>query len=170
MILSTGIIKAIALAQPTVVVDVLASAQNCDALDGNPYVGHILTIVRRRPWTWIPAIRRIRRMRYDAVLDVMVMAPSLTTTLVMWLSGARQRIGLGDRGNQAALTLPVARIPGAVHYIDHSAALLAAFGVEPLSVRRCHARGTDAPGYSSLRSALEETDRRGWEFGAPRSI
>jgi ADP-heptose:LPS heptosyltransferase len=167
MILSTGIIKAIALAQPTVVVDVLASAQNCAVLEGNPYVGHILTIDRQRPWTWITVIRRMRRLRYDAVIDVMVMAPSLTTTLVMWLSGARQRIGLGDRGNQAALTLPVARIPSAVHYVDHSAALLAAFGVDPLSVRRWHASRTDGPRTLSPRTEPEELDRRGWGIWRP---
>jgi ADP-heptose:LPS heptosyltransferase len=136
MVLFTGIIKRIARAQPTVAIDVLASEQNVHALEGSPYIGRILTINRRRPWSWVSALRSMRRTRYDAVIDVMVMAPSLTTMLVMWSSGARHRIGLGDRGNGAAFTLPVQRLGGAVHYIDHSAALLAAFGVDPRSDRK----------------------------------
>jgi ADP-heptose:LPS heptosyltransferase len=135
MILSTGIIKAIARAQPTVAIDVLASVQNSQVLEGNPNVGCVLTVQRRRPLSWIAVIRRMRRSRYDAVIDVMVMAPSLTTMLVMWLSGARHRIGLGDRGNESIFTLPVKRVQGAVHYIDHSAALLGAFGVDPQAQR-----------------------------------
>jgi ADP-heptose:LPS heptosyltransferase len=166
MVLSTGIIKAIALAQPTVTVDVLTSVQNSVVLDGNPYVGCIWAIDRRRPWSWVAVIRRMRRIRYDAVIDVMVMAPSLTTTLVMWLSGARHRIGLGDRGNRAALTLPVERIDDAVHYIDHSAALLAAFGVPPLSLRRRQAHRTDGQ-ISSLHSA-RITGSGGWGIWRPQ--
>jgi ADP-heptose:LPS heptosyltransferase len=165
MVLSTGIIKAIALAQPTVAVDVLASVQNSIVLDGNPYVGRILTVDWRRPWTWIGLISRMRRIRYDAVIDVMVMAPSLTTTLVMWLSGARHRIGLGDRGNQAAFTLPVERLQDAVHYVDHSAALLAAFGVDPLSLRRRQARDTGGQPTSSRSARL--TSSGGWGIWRP---
>jgi heptosyltransferase II len=167
MILSTGIFKAIALAQPTVVVDVLASVQNASVLHGNPYVGSILTIDRRRPWTWIAVLSRVRRIRYDAVIDVMVMAPSLTTTLVMWLCGARHRIGLGDRGHREAFTLPVERLHDAVHYVDHSAALLAAFGVDPPSIRALQARRTASqPG--ALRGArLDETRIGGWGIWRP---
>jgi ADP-heptose:LPS heptosyltransferase len=107
----------------------------------------------------------MRRIRYDAVIDVMVMAPSLTTMLVMWLSGSRHRIGLGDRGNQAALTLPVERIRDAVHYIDHSAALLAAFGVDPLSLRRRHARRTD--GQLGASRSTWVTASGGWGIWRP---
>lgn len=165
MVLSTGIIKAIALAQPTVAVDVLASVQNSVVLDGNPYVRRILTVDRRRPWSWIAAISRMRRIRYDAVIDVMVMAPSLTTTLVMWLSGSRHRIGLGDRGNRAAFTLPVERIHDAVHYVDHSAALLAAFGVDPLSIRRRQPR--HAAGRPSSSRSARMTGSGGWGIWRP---
>jgi ADP-heptose:LPS heptosyltransferase len=165
MVLSTGIIKAIALAQPTVEVDVLASVQNSVVLEGNPHVSRILTIDRRRPWSWIAVIIRMRRIRYDAVIDVMVMAPSLTTTLVMYLSGSRHRIGLGDRGNLAAFTLPVERIHEAVHYVDHSAALLAAFGVDPLSLRGRQARRTG--GQLSSSPSARMTSSGGWGIWRP---
>jgi ADP-heptose:LPS heptosyltransferase len=144
MVLSTGILKAIALAQPTVTIDVLASPRNAAVLDHNPYVGQVFAITPRRPWSSLGVLARARRAHYDAVLDVMVMAPSLTTMLLIAIVGARHRIGLGDRGNGSLFTLPVARLPEAEHYVDHSAALLAAFGVEPEAMQRVRVRGIAA--------------------------
>jgi ADP-heptose:LPS heptosyltransferase len=167
MVLSTGIIKAIALAQPTVIIDVLASVQNAVVLEGNPRVGNILTVDRRRPWTWIVAIGRMRRLRYDAVIDVMVMAPSLTTTLIMGISGAQHRIGLGDRGHGSSFTLPVARLRDAVHYVDHSAALLAAFGVDPRSLAEQHAQRNGGLDRRSRSSQTEDTGIGGWGIWRP---
>jgi ADP-heptose:LPS heptosyltransferase len=131
MVLATGIIKAIVSAQPTVTVDVLASVGNAAVLRGNPYVESILTIDKKRPWSYLTALLRIRRARYDAVVDAKVFAPSLTCILLMWASSARHRIGIAERGNDSALTMPVNRVQNAVHWVDRSAALLAAFGVDP---------------------------------------
>ncbi len=146
MVLATGIIKAIVSAQPTVTVDVLASVANAAVLRGNPHVGTVLTIDRKRPLSYLATLARVRRARYDAVVDAMVMAPSLTTMLLMWASGARHRIGVAERGNDFALTLPVARVSGAEHYVDHSAAVLAAFGVDP--VREARQRAVSPVGTS----------------------
>jgi ADP-heptose:LPS heptosyltransferase len=131
MVLATGIIKAIVSAQPTVTVDVLASVVNAAVLSGNPHVKAVVTIDKKRPWTYLSAILRIRRVRYDAVVDAMVMGPSLTSLLLMWASRARHRIGVAGRGIDSGLTVLVNRVHNAVHFIDHSAALLAAFGVNP---------------------------------------
>ena len=130
MVLATGIIKAIALAQPTVKVDVLASVGNAAVLRGNPHVDAIIRIDKKRPWSYLTAILRMRRRRYDAVIDPMVWGPSLTSMLLMWASRAHHRIGIGGRGNDSAFTVLVNRIHEAVHYIDQSAAMLAAFGVD----------------------------------------
>jgi ADP-heptose:LPS heptosyltransferase len=138
MVLATGIIRAIKAAQPTVTIDVLASPANARVLAGNPHVDRVLTFDKRRRSSYLATVMAMRRGRYDAVIDAMVMAPSLTTMLLMWASGAKHRIGVSDRGNEYALTIPVARLPGAVHYVDHSAALLAAFGGD---VRRLQAAG-----------------------------
>jgi ADP-heptose:LPS heptosyltransferase len=145
MVLATGIIKAIATARPTITVDVLASTRNAAVLNGNPHVGSVITIDKRRPWTYLNAIWRVRSTRYDAVVDSMVLSPSLTTTLLSCLSGARHRIGVGGRGNDSTLTLPVPAVEDAVHYIDRSAALLAAFGLEPRRQMPAKLRA-DAPG------------------------
>jgi ADP-heptose:LPS heptosyltransferase len=130
MILATGLIRAIVLAQPTVSVDVLASAANAAVLDGNPDVSNVITVRKRQATSLLSALRRIRRARYDAVLDPMFPKPSLTNMLLMWWSGAPYRIGIAGRGNDYALTLPVSPVRGAVHHIDHTAALLKAFGVD----------------------------------------
>jgi ADP-heptose:LPS heptosyltransferase len=131
MVLATGIIKAIVSAQPTVTVDVLASVGNAAVLRGNPYVEAVVTIDKKRPWSYLTALLRIRRARYDAVVDAKVFSPSLTSILLMWASRARHRIGIAERGNDSALTMLVNRVQDAVHWVDRSAALLAAFGVDP---------------------------------------
>ena len=131
MILATGIIEAIVRAHPSVTVDVLASPANAAVLRGNPHTGQVVIFEKQRPWTYLRTLRQIRAARYDAVLDAMVLSPSLTTSILMLLSGARHRVGVAGRGTEFALTLPVPRARHAVHYVDHSAALLSAFGVDP---------------------------------------
>jgi ADP-heptose:LPS heptosyltransferase len=162
MVLATGIIKAIVAAHPTVTVDVLASRGNAAVLRGNPNVDRVVTIDRRRPWSYLSALARLRRVHYDAVVDAMVMSPSLTTMLLMWGSGARHRIGVADRGNDFALTLPVPPVRDAVHYVDHSAAVLAAFGVDPYQdrVRAGRARPGDQDG--GVAPSAERTDWGVW--------
>jgi ADP-heptose:LPS heptosyltransferase len=135
MVLATGIIKAITTARPTITIDVLASTVNAAVLGGNPYVGDVITVDKRRPSSYLKAIRHMRQARYDAVVDSMVLSASLTVTLLACLSGARHRIGLAGRGNDAALTLSVPPLREAVHHIDRSAALLRAFGEEPRSAK-----------------------------------
>ncbi len=168
MVLATGIIKAIVSAQPTVTVDVLASVANAAVLRGNPHVGTVLTVDRKRPLSYLAALARVRRARYDAVVDAMVMAPSLTTMLLMWASGARHRIGVAERGNDFALTLPVTRVGGAVHYVDHSAAVLAAFGVDP--EREAHqrrAQPASSPGRDGGPAESESVSLSGWGIWQP---
>jgi heptosyltransferase II len=131
MILATGIMEAIVRAHPAVTVDVLASPANAAVLVGSPHVGRVVLFDKHRPWTYLRTLRAIRSARYDAVLDAMVLSPSLTTAILMLLSGARHRIGVAGRGSEFALTLPVPRARHAVHYVDHSAGLLSAFGIDP---------------------------------------
>jgi ADP-heptose:LPS heptosyltransferase len=168
MVLATGIIKAIVSAQPAVTVDVLASVANAAVLRGNPHVGRVLTIDRRRPLSYLAAMVRVRRARYDAVVDAMVMAPSLTTMLLMWASGARHRIGVAERGNDFALTLPVARVSDAVHYVDHSAAVLEAFGVDPETEARQRAVPVTPPAMrAASETRLDGSERGGWGIWQP---
>jgi ADP-heptose:LPS heptosyltransferase len=133
MILATGLLRALAQADPPIAVDVLASPENATVLEGNPNVRSIILFDRRRPLRILRAFQRIRRARYDAVLDCQVFSPSTTTLLMMLLSGARRRVGVANRGIDDALTDPVPVPPGAAHTIEHTAALAGAFGIDPLT-------------------------------------
>jgi ADP-heptose:LPS heptosyltransferase len=132
MILATGLLRALARATPELAVDVLASPENAPVLEGNPHVRSIILFERNRPWTYFTTLWSIRRQRYDAVLDCQVFSPSTTTLLMMLLSGARARVGVANRGIDEALTDPMPVPPGAAHVIEHTAALAAAFGVDPI--------------------------------------
>jgi ADP-heptose:LPS heptosyltransferase len=57
-------------------------------------------------------------------------APSVTTLLLMLASGARERIGVAGRGNDAALTIAVSPRADARHIIDHLSALASPFGID----------------------------------------
>jgi len=130
MILATGLLRALAGAEPPCAVDVLASPENAPVLEGNPHVRSVIVFDRRRPLSWWPTLRRVRRARYAAVLDCQVFSPSTTTLLMMLASGARWRVGVANRGIDAALTHPVPVPPSARHVIEYSAALAAPFGVD----------------------------------------
>jgi heptosyltransferase-2 len=131
MILSTGVMRAIATRHPRVRLDVLASPSNAPLLRHERWVGRIHLLHRHAPWSWPGLLGALRRERYDAVIDCMVTGPSLTTLLLMVASAAPLRIGVAGRGNDAAYTLPVDPAPGAAHIVEHLAALAAPFGVPP---------------------------------------
>jgi ADP-heptose:LPS heptosyltransferase len=156
MIVSTSLIRAIAASHPTIALDVLASPANAPILRAEPLVSKVVLFDRAKPWTWARAARRMRRPRYDAVVDPMVFSPSLTTMLLMLASGARHRIGVGGRSNDAVYTLTVPPNASARHHIEHTAALAAAFGVD--------IRETDWRPRVPLTPAEQENAERLWRL------
>jgi ADP-heptose:LPS heptosyltransferase len=137
MIVSTGVMRAIARSHPTIEMDVLASPANAAILDGAPYVHEVIVFNRKKLSQYVATLRRLRRARYDAVIDCMVTAPSVTTLLLILASGARFRIGIAGRGNDAAfnVTVPADDRPNA-HMVDLLSALAAAFEVEGRAIER----------------------------------
>jgi ADP-heptose:LPS heptosyltransferase len=131
MILSTGLLRVIARSHPTISIDVLASRANAPVLREDPHVDSVVVFDRAKSWRYLATVRRLRAARYDAVIDCMPTAPSLTTLLLILASGAEHRIGVAGRGNDAAFTLLVQPVRGARHIVDHLGALAAAFGVNP---------------------------------------
>ena len=129
MIVSTSLIDAIAKSHPTITLDVLASPANAPVLEGNPNVASVIVWDKAQPAGYSRLFRELRRARYDAVIDCMILAPSTTTLLLMLASGARHRIGIGGRINDYALTVRVPPAISATHHIEHSAVLATAFGV-----------------------------------------
>jgi ADP-heptose:LPS heptosyltransferase len=134
MILSTGILRTIAQSFPTIQLDVLASKTNAPVLINEPYLGDLIVFDKKATSQFPKVFRDLRSRRYDAVIDCMVTAPSTTTLLLMLASGARYRIGVGERGNDFAYTLPVPPREHADHIVDKLGALTAAFGLQPTAL------------------------------------
>jgi len=130
MVISLGVLRAIAEAREGLELHVLASPANAPAARAEPYIARVHILDRTHPRRWPGTVVRLRRERYDAVVDCMPTAASVTTLILMLAAGARERIGVAGRGNDDALTLPVPPRPGARHIIDHLSAVAAAFGVD----------------------------------------
>jgi ADP-heptose:LPS heptosyltransferase len=161
MILSTGILRAIAQSHPTVRLDVLASRTNAPVLANEPYLNEVIAFDRKATRKYPEVFRNLRRRRYDAVIDCMVTAPSTTTLLLMLASGARYRIGVAGRGNDFAYTLPVPAREHAEHIVDKLGALVAAFGLQPTAV--------DLRPRVRLTSDELKQGERAWRGGRDRS-
>jgi len=131
MILSTGLLRAIATSHPKLTVDVLASSANAPVLRDDPHVSRILVFDKKKPWRYPATLYRLRRARYDVVVDRLPTAPSVNATLLMLASGARHRVGVSGLGNEACFTILVPPSPRAEHMVERLAALAAAFGVDP---------------------------------------
>ena len=129
MIMATPLIRAIARSHPTIQLDVLASPSNAVVLTGNPHVRRVMIFDRKRLSSFVRTARMLRRERYDAVIDGMVLQPSLTMLMLMLATGARYRIGIGGRANDFIYTLPVPPAASDAHQILQSAATAAPFGV-----------------------------------------
>ena len=128
MVVSTGVMRGIARSHPTITLDVLASPANAAIIHGADYVHEIVLFNKKRLGSYLPTLLRLRRARYDAVVDCMVTAPSVTTLLLILASGARYRIGIAGRGNDAAFNVTVpAETRADAHMVDLLAALAGAF-------------------------------------------
>jgi ADP-heptose:LPS heptosyltransferase len=131
MIVSTGVMRAIARSHGTITLDVLASPANAPVLEGAEYVRDVIVLDKRRIASYLPTALRLRRARYDAVIDCMVTAPSVTTLLLILASGARYRVGIAGRGNDAAFNVAVpGRMERDAHMVDRLAALARGFDIE----------------------------------------
>jgi ADP-heptose:LPS heptosyltransferase len=155
--------RAIARSYPTITMDVLASPANAAVIEGADYVHHVIVFDKRATADYPGAFLRLRRGRYDAVIDCMVTAPSVTTLLLILASGATYRVGIAGRGNDAAfnVTVPAEAKPHA-HMVDLLAALARAFDVNlAMSERR-----------PTLTLAAEEIARaeQNWGLARPRIL
>ena len=142
LIMSTGTIRAIATAFPTVRVDVLTTARNAAVVAGNPHVASVLTFTHGRRGAYpLSTIVQVRRRRYDAIVDGMIPRAvdgrryhdrvKFNTAMLLLGSGAPARIGVGGRAHDDVYTIRVRpRDPGA-HHVVVTASLAVPFGVDP---------------------------------------
>lgn len=135
MIMATSMIRALATAQDTITLDVLATPANAPVLDGNPYVSSVLEFDRRRPERFVKLARELHRRTYDVVVDGRINNPKtfVNTPLVMLASSARYRVGAGGGMGDHIYNIrvrPFDRDDLSTHYVDASAYLAEPFGVK----------------------------------------
>lgn len=159
MILSTGLLRTLQERHPGITIDVLASPANAPVLAHEPFVARAIVFRRGGIGAYPRVVRALRASRYDAVIDCMVTAPSLTTLLLMWASGARHRVGVAGRGNDTAYTLLVPTRPPGTHMAERLGALGAAFGATAGSV--------DVSPSLTLADAERAHAEAEWAGGAP---
>ena len=127
MLASLGVIRA--LTAHGLELDVMASKENAAVLAGNPWGAGVLIAARHR--------RERRRQRhelarrgYDAVIDGLVLKPSVNSRTIRLIRASRApvRVGTGGRRHDFLYTHPVAADLSANHHLV-LAALLAPFGI-----------------------------------------
>lgn len=136
LIMSTGVIRAIAQSQPTIKVDVLANPTALPVLDNNPYVNRALALNRSSLRSYQQTMRRVRAGRYDVVVDGRLNNPPIftSTPLIMLASRARYRIGVSGGSNDLIYNVRATPYDRNTHYVEGSKELGLPFGIVPASV------------------------------------
>ena len=130
LMVSMELLRAITDVAPGITLDLLASPGNAAFARTLPFINEV--IVHKREFllkAW-PTWRRLRRNRYDVVVDGRVAIANVNKqTLCLILStGAPWRIGLAGRRNDRVYSVPV-RMPVITHWVDAIVALGQPFGI-----------------------------------------
>lgn len=166
LIITMETLRAIKDASPTITLDLLASPHNAAFARTLPFIDDVI-VHRRGPASdaW-RTMRELRRRRHDVVIDgrATIRTVKAHTAALMLATGARWRVGVGQRRNDWVYT--VCADPGkASHIVEVIASLAQPFGV-PLSDRDWRAKLTLAQGE---RAAAERT-WMGIGAGRPRVL
>ncbi|MFN2601330.1 MAG: glycosyltransferase family 9 protein [Gemmatimonadaceae bacterium] len=136
MIMATGLIRVLAQASARGKIDVVANPTTAPVLEGNPYVGKVYTLDRGSRTSYVRLMRRLRRERYDVIVDGRINNPPIFTSTPMLMLAARApyRIGVGGGNNDLIYNVRVQQYDRSVPYIEGSKALSMPFGVDPSAV------------------------------------
>ena len=136
MIMATSLIRNIAKAIPGGKVDVLATPATAPVLEGNPYVGEVLTLDRRSLSSYRKILKQLRRERHTVMVDGRINNPPLftSTPLLMYAGRARFRVGARGERKPRIYNVSVPEWNRVDHYIEGSKQLAVPFGVDPAKV------------------------------------
>lgn len=136
MIMATSVIRNIAESLPGRKVDVLATPTTAPVLEGNPYVGNILTLDRSSFRSYGDLMKRLRRERYTVMVDGRINNPPVFTSTPLLMYAGRAPFRIGARGDVKPHIYNV-RVPEwnrVDHYMEGSKHLAVPFGVDPAAV------------------------------------
>ncbi len=129
VLVSTPLIRILKRHYAGIQIDFLLSTNNYFVLENEPLVRK-RWVYRKTLWSAIDVLRKIRRERYEYVVDLMD-NPSTTSTVVCALSGARWTVGLQKENAYAYdLTVPLLSRKES-HIVERLAQLLTVFGIDP---------------------------------------
>ena len=142
VLMSTPLLRAIARARPNIAIDVLTFPGPAEALRGLPFLRDVHAFSPGRRLTYPrEMIARIRRERYDAIIDGTVRRfvdgkefggrVKAAMVLLLLASRARHRIGMAGRENDFVYTIPVRASNERAHHSRYTASLGLPFGVDP---------------------------------------
>jgi ADP-heptose:LPS heptosyltransferase len=145
VLMSTPLLRAIALAHPNLSIDVLTFPGPADALRGLPFIRVVQAFRPGRRLTYpLSVIARIRRERYDAIIDGTVRRfvdgrefggrVKAAMVLLLLASRARHRIGMSGRENDFVYTNAVPPTNAQGHHSRYTASLGLPFGVDPSAI------------------------------------
>lgn len=130
LIVSMELLRAIRDASPTFTLDLLCSPQNAAFARALPFVNEVIVHKRQALLKAWPTWRRLRRNRYDVVIDGRVAIGNVNkqTLCLMLSTRARWRIGVAGRRNDRVYNVPI-RLDRIDHWIDAYVALGRPFGI-----------------------------------------
>jgi ADP-heptose:LPS heptosyltransferase len=133
MIMATSLIRNIATALPGGKVDVLATPTTAPVLEGNPYVGRVLTLDRSSLGSYRKIMRQLRLARYTVMVDARINNPPIFTSTPLLMAVGRAPFRVGARGDRkpSIYNVSVPEWNRADHYIDGCKELVVPFGVDP---------------------------------------
>ncbi len=135
LLLVTPAMAAVRRALPAARVDVLGTALHEVLLRHHPDVDGIMRLSRgtlARPWSLLGLARRIRRARYDLVVDC-ARGGSFLGAVLCGLSGGRYRVAAASSRYRAAFNVLVPRRTGDRHKIDLLLGVLEDIGIPPVT-------------------------------------
>lgn len=132
LIVSIEILRAIAEASPTFTLDLLCSPANAPIGRSLPFVNEVIVHKRQSLLKSIPTWRKLRRNRYDVVIDgrAAIRNVNKQTTTLMLATGAPWRIGITGRTNDRIYSVPIPP-QQPEHWVDNFVTLASPFGVKP---------------------------------------
>jgi lipopolysaccharide heptosyltransferase II len=162
-ILTTGLVRGLRARWPRVAIDVLAAPWNAEVFRACPEIRTVHLSRRNRfgggsPWRWMAELvacgLRLRRQRYDLAIDVRGEAP---LAALLWLGGARRRVGWDCGGGGFLLTDSPQYVPGRPE-VESRQAILTLLGGGPPAGHSAWVPGLDA-GPAARRALRRELAR-----------
>lgn len=132
LILATGVLRALALAHPSMELDVLTTPVAAPVLDLNPHVRRI-QLLRRSLRDYAALARAVRSGCYDVVIDGKITrgASFIRSPALTMISRAPYRVGVGGGNHPLVYNLCVSRFDRTTtHMVEGSASLAMPFGVD----------------------------------------